>query len=158
MSVTGIERRPGRAVHCDDHAEPTPEQVPLPDALTHEPIDKKSPAQWAYERLILYIQNFELKLDRDHEVAMGFVGGDAGVLRIEGLGYFDPDIVTFYGAERDGTKTQLVQHVSQLNVMLKAMPRPKEEKDEEPYRIGFRLARDLEQGQDGDQEATPGAK
>ena len=33
---------------------------------------------------------------------MGFAGGDAGVLRIEGLGYFDPDIVTFYGRTRTG--------------------------------------------------------
>ena len=41
-------------------------------------------------------------------VAMGFTGGDAGVLRIEGMGYFDPDIVTFYGSDPVGGKTQLV--------------------------------------------------
>jgi hypothetical protein len=46
---------------------------------------------------------------------MGFVGGDAGVLRIEGMGYFDPDIVTFYGSDAAGSKTQLIQHVSQLS-------------------------------------------
>lgn len=154
MSVTGIERLPGHAVHCDHDASLTPEQKPLPPAMARKPVDQKSPAQWAYERLILYIQNFEEKLDKDQEVAMGFVGGDTGVLRIEGLGYFDPDIVTFYGSEINGTKTQLIQHVSQLNVMLKAMPRPTEETDEEPYRIGFRLAREFEQ----DQEATPETK
>jgi len=51
----------------------------------------------------------------------------AGVLRIEGLGYFDPDIVTFYGSDSSGGKTQLVQHVSQLNVMLRALPKPGEQ-------------------------------
>ncbi|MGR3837493.1 MAG: DUF6173 family protein, partial [Cognatishimia sp.] len=97
---------------------------------------------WAYERMILYIQNFEKLLDNEHEVAMGFAGGDMGVLRIEGMGYFDPDIVTFYGSDEMGAKTQLVQHVSQLNVMLRALPKPKEVVA--PNRIGFRLAQDLQ--------------
>ncbi|MEX0281288.1 MAG: DUF6173 family protein [Arenibacterium sp.] len=101
----------------------------------------KSSAQWAYERLILYIQNFEEQLDSEHEVAMGFTGGDAGVLRIAGMGYFDPDIVTFYGTDSTGTRTQLVQHVSQLNVLLRALPKPKA--DTPATRIGFRLAADL---------------
>jgi len=106
-----------------------------------KPAQAKSPAEWAYERLILYIQNFEEQLDSSHEVAMGFTGGDAGVLRIEGMGYFDPDIITFYGSDPAGGKTQLVQHVSQLNVMLRALP--KQVEAAEPNRIGFKLARDL---------------
>jgi hypothetical protein len=41
-------------------------------------------------------------------------------------------------------RTQLVQHISQLNVMLRALP--KKAPTEAPKRIGFRLAQDLEQG------------
>lgn len=111
------------------------------DGPTGTPTKAKSPAEWAYERLILYIQNFEEQLDGSHEVAMGFTGGDAGVLRIEGMGFFDPDIVTFYGSDPAGGKTQLVQHVSQLNVMLRALPKQVEQA--EPNRIGFKLAKDL---------------
>ena len=103
---------------------------------------KKSAAEWAYERLILYIQNFEKSLDNEHEIAMGFTGGNAGVLKIEGMGFFEPDIVTFYGSEPSGGKTQLVQHVSQLNVMLRALPKQVEQA--EPNRIGFRLLEGLE--------------
>ncbi|MDG1084553.1 MAG: DUF6173 family protein [Planktotalea sp.] len=110
------------------------------EGLSDKPVKAKSPAEWAYERLILYIQNFEEQLDNEHEVAMGFTGGDAGVLKIEGMGFFDPDIVTFYGSDPAGGKTQLVQHVSQLNVMLRALP--KEVETEEPNRIGFKLATD----------------
>ncbi len=102
----------------------------------------KSPAQWAYERLILYIQNFEKTLDKDQEVAMGFTDTGAGVLRIEGLGFFDPDIVTFYGQDQTGARTQLVQHVTQLNVLLRALPKPDEE--DEARRIGFQLGSALE--------------
>jgi len=115
-----------------------------PASVTSKPVEKKSAAEWAYERLILYIQNFEKALDSEHEVAMGFVGGDAGVLKIEGMGYFDPDIVTFYGSDASGSKTQLVQHVSQLSVMLRALPKPRAQAKAE--RIGFRLAEDLEKG------------
>ncbi|MEM9969855.1 MAG: DUF6173 family protein [Pseudomonadota bacterium] len=118
------------------------------DAKVPEDVAKaaaqKSPAQWAYERLILYIQNFEKMLDKDHEVAMGFTDTGAGVLRIEGMGFFDPDIVTFYGTDHIGARTQLVQHVSQLNVLLRALPKP--DANVEARRIGFQLARELEDG------------
>ncbi len=124
------------------HADPDAENKPLPESLSETPIDEKSPAEWAYERLVIYIQNFEEQLDNEHEIAVGFVGGDAGVLRIEGLGFFDPDIVTFYGTDGDGTKTQLIQHVTQLSVMLRAIPKESETVDAK--RIGFRLVADLE--------------
>lgn len=127
-------------VHAEDAICTGPDCVP---EKLKQPVASKSPAQWAYERLILYINNFEKQLDGDHEVAMGFAGGDAGVLRIEGLGYFDPDIVTFYGRDAEGARTQLVQHVSQLSVILRAAPKVIE--DAPAHRIGFRLARELEQ-------------
>ncbi|MEP2782171.1 MAG: DUF6173 family protein [Pseudoruegeria sp.] len=129
------------------HTDPTmasAEQKPLPAKLAGKSVKNKSPAEWAYERLVLYIRNFEEQLDNQHEVAIGMTGGDAGVLKIEGLGYFDPDIVTFYGTDPSGAKTQLIQHVSQLNVMLRAMPLQTSEPEQEPNRIGFRLAQDLE--------------
>jgi len=118
---------------------------PLPDAVTRKSMKQKSAAEWAYERLILYIQNFEKQLDNEHEVAMGFAGNETGVLRIEGLGYFDPDIVTFYGTDASGGRMQLIQHVSQLNVALRALPIPRE--DVPPRRIGFELAAELEQSE-----------
>ncbi|MEP1522571.1 DUF6173 family protein [Ascidiaceihabitans sp.] len=128
-------------VHADPKAK-NAAQKPVPDGVKKTPVGKKSPAQWAYERLIIYLKNFEEDLDNEHEMAMGFTGGDAGVLRIEGMGYYDPDIVTFYGSDPSGSKTQLVQHVSQLNVMLRALPKAVEQA--EPKRIGFRLAQDLD--------------
>ena len=74
--------RPGGAVHADGTT--SPEQHPLPAKIAKKPVAKKSPAEWAYQRLILYIQNFEKTLDNDHEVAMGFTDTGAGVLRIQG--------------------------------------------------------------------------
>ncbi|HET7409210.1 MAG TPA: DUF6173 family protein [Paracoccaceae bacterium] len=135
------------------------ERQPLPAAVTRKPRDRKSPAEWAYQRLILYVQKFEERLDADHEVGMGFAGSDAGMLRIKGMGYFAPDIVTFYGVDQHGQKTQLIQHVSQLSVMLKAAPKQHDKAE----RIGFQLGAGLEDqggegaGETGDKVADEGA-
>ncbi len=111
----------------------------------------KSPAEWAHDRLVLYIRNFESQLDAAQEIAMGFAGDEAGVLRIEGIGYFDPDIITFYGRDDSGARTQLIQHVSKLSVTLRAVP--KAGKDEPPRRIGFHLTSGWMGGDSGDASA-----
>lgn len=130
-------------VHTDPAARNAADQA-VPERVSGKPVAQKSPAQWAYERTVLYLKKFEEGLDEDHEIAMGFAGTDAGVLKIEGMGYFDPDIVTFYGADAAGNKMQLVQHVSQLSVVFRAAP--KALKTEAPNRIGFKLLQDLEEG------------
>ena len=102
----------------------------------------KSAAEWAFMRVVLYLKAFEEALDEDHEAAMGFATGPEGALRIRGVGYNAPDIVTFACQDRRGAQVQLIQHVSQLNVALRAVPKAP---DAKPYRIGFRLARVLEE-------------
>ncbi|MEM9717180.1 MAG: hypothetical protein AAF826_11750, partial [Pseudomonadota bacterium] len=57
-------------------------------AERHSDVSQKSPAEWAYDRIALYIENFEKTLNADEEVGMGFAGSDAGTLRIEGMGFF----------------------------------------------------------------------
>lgn len=116
-----------------------------------EPEKAKSPAEQAYERIILYIRNFEAHLDPSHEVAMGFAGSDSGVVGIEGLGFFEPDLITFYGRDDAGLKTQLIQHVNQLSVMLRAVPKPLP--DAPARRIGFRLTSGWTGGESGDGSA-----
>lgn len=124
----------------------------VPTELAHEqPVFdtvEKSEARWAYERMVHYIRNFESQLNPNEEVAMGFAGSDAGVVRIEGLGYYDPDILTFYGRDEDGMKTQLVQHVTQLSVMLRAVPKSLPEIP--ARRIGFHLRPGWTGGEAGD--------
>lgn len=117
----------------------TVEQKPLPEAVLEQ--GDKSPAEWAYERLILYIQTFEEQLDGEHEVGMGIAGADVGAVHIQGIGFFAPDMVTFYGTDDKGSKMQLVQHVNQLNVMLIAAPKT----EAKARRIGFQMAEQLDE-------------
>lgn len=135
------------AVSAEDDADEKVENQPLPPSMAQKPMDQKSPAEWAYERIILYIQKFEEQLDSDHEVVMGFVGGGVGSMHVQGMGFFAPDLVTFYGVDEGGTKTQMVQHVSQLNVTLKATI--KQNKEAEAARIGFLLEKELEKKKPG---------
>lgn len=106
----------------------------------------KGPAAVAHGRLVAQIRAFEADLDPEHEIAMGFAGGEAGTLLIAGIGFHDPDILTFFGVDEDGQKTQLIQHVSQLSVILRAVPRT----EDPPRRIGFRLQNGWQGGDAGD--------
>ena len=110
--------------------------------MAAKPVEQKSPAEWAYQRLILYIRNFEESLNAEEEAAFGFAGSDAGLIRIEGLGFFAPDLISFTGRDIQGHRTTLIQHVSQLNVALRAVP--KFTQDAPPIRVGFALAEALD--------------
>ena len=139
------------AVRLDPEAQGV-EDAPVP-ALR----PARSPAEWAYRRLVLYIARFEETLDAGHEVAMGFTDGGTGIIRIEGMGHFDPDIVTFYGTDPRGAKVQLIQHVTQLSVLLRALPKRRAE--DAPRRIGFRLRADLEEAPaDAPADPPPGGE
>ena len=91
-----------------------------------------------HANLVAAIADFEAGLDDAHEVALGFAGSEVGILRIEGIGWIEPDTLTFDGTDEMGIRTRMIQHVSQLNVMLVALPRA--DMEGEPRRIGFRLA------------------
>lgn len=127
-----------------------PDQPALPETSPN-PAAAIGPAQMACARIVQAIRTFEAQLDARQEVAMGFAGSDAGVLRIEGIGYVDPDLVTFYGSDEAGQKTQLIQHITQLSVMLRAVVT--QSNDTPARRIGFVLQTGWQGGDAGDGSA-----
>jgi hypothetical protein len=96
---------------------------------------------WMYERLILSIAKFEEKLDQEHEIGARLVTfGNHEVIHIEDVGYWGPDLVIFYGTSVEGKPLELLQHQSQVNVLLVAVPKG----GGKPRRIGFELVKKLE--------------
>lgn len=96
-----------------------------------------NPAAWMHERLMKYIGEFESDLDNDYEVGASLVSfGQSMVFHIQNIGYHGPDIITFYGINEEGESIQLIQHISQLNVLFIKL----EKIHEEPKRIGFQTA------------------
>ena len=45
-------------VHSDPSM-PNAAQKPVPQGVANTPAEQKSPARWAYERIIMYLKNFE---------------------------------------------------------------------------------------------------
>ncbi|QPA33055.1 hypothetical protein ISX45_00910 [Anoxybacillus caldiproteolyticus] len=89
-----------------------------------------------YKRLVKMINEFDEKLDQEHEVGVRLVSyGQTIQFHIEDLGYYDPSLIIFYGRLEDGTKVELIQHVSQISFLLMAVKRLNPEKPKR--RIGF---------------------
>lgn len=107
---------------------------------------QNDPAHWAFSRLSRLIADFESKLDENHEVGARFVNAPGDVaFHIRDVGFWGPDLLIFMGVNEHGGPVRLVQHYSQLNVMLSALPKPKPQ--EPPRRIGFHLQERVEKAQ-----------
>ena len=70
--------------------------------------------------------------------------GDAA-FAIRDLGFWGPDFILFMGVNGLGRPIRLVQHYTQINVLLSAMPKAKP--DEPARRIGFALQERVEKTQ-----------
>jgi hypothetical protein len=104
----------------------------------NEVVSPDRAAEATFNRIVAYIREFETNLDKDHEIGARMVSfGDTVQFHIVDMGYWNPDIVTFDGLDDAGRRMKLIQNVSQLNVLLVAMP--KRIDHEEPRRIGFVL-------------------
>jgi hypothetical protein len=103
--------------------------------------ERLNPAEWMYERLVKQIVDFEKRLSPDEEIGGRFVAAPReGAFHIEDLSYWGPDMLMFMGRDADGRPIQLMQHYTQMSILLCAVPKEKDE----PRRIGFVLMDNLE--------------
>lgn len=98
---------------------------------------KRGMADTIHNRLMTQIGQFEATLDSNHEVGAYLASfGGQHLIRIERIGYHNPYFIVFYGwTEPAGERVQLVQHTTQINVLLVALPILPDEAT--PRRIGF---------------------
>jgi len=110
---------------------PPIEAKPLPS--------KNNPAEWMFDRLIRLIDDFEKGLSDQEEIGGRLTGAPGeGTFHIDDIGFWGPDLIMFYGKNRDGRPVRLIQHYQQLSVLLTSMPK---EKSEPARRIGFAIQR-----------------
>ena len=99
-----------------------------------------SHADWKYEKLVEQLREYESTLDSDHELAACLASfGSMVTMVVTELGYQNPDMLYFYGYV-NGKPAQLIQHVSQLNLLLTSVER--EDKTKPARRIGFTASYD----------------
>jgi hypothetical protein len=98
-------------------------------------------AKWMHERLVRSIVQFESGLDDQHEIGARLVSfSEREPIHIEDVGFWGPDLIIFDGRNLDGHPVQLLQHVTQISVLLVAVPKAAQE----ARRIGFELQKKLE--------------
>jgi hypothetical protein len=99
------------------------------------------------DRLIVEIRRFNEGLDQEHEVGVCLANfGRDCTIHLRELLCADPSLIYLRGETESGDAVQLMQHVSQVNLLLVAVRRSK---PNEPKRqIGFGMAAG------GEQEST----
>lgn len=89
-----------------------------------------------YNRLLIWINDFHKTLDDEYEAGVKLVNfGQTVTFHIEELGYWNPSLISFKGHTEDGEPVELIQHVSQISVLLLKMKREYPEEQKRP--IGF---------------------
>ncbi len=89
-----------------------------------------------YNRLVAWITDFDKSLDPEHEVGVRLVSfGQTLVFHLENLGYWNPSLISFKGTTEDGSPVELIQHVSQISILLTRLSRRDTASPKRP--IGF---------------------
>lgn len=82
------------------------------------------------------IQAYDETLDEAHEVGIRLVSsGQTLTFHFGGMGYADPSLISFTGETDAGEPLELIQHVSQINLLLTTLPRLHPEKPKAKFRL-----------------------
>ena len=77
-----------------------------------------------YKRLMKWITDFDATLDEAHEVGIRLVSfGQSVTFSLQAMGYWNPSLISFSGVLQDGSPVELIQHVTQISVLLMKLPR-----------------------------------
>lgn len=97
-----------------------------------------------HRRLINWINNFHQALDDEHEVGARLVNfGQTVTFHIEDISYWNPSLISFQGKNENGECVELIQHVSQISILLVAMKRSNTDEPKRP--IGFASWKEFEE-------------
>ena len=108
--------------------------------INKQAFHQRNPVKIMFSNLVKQITEFESKLTENEEIGGRLVSAPGiGVFHINNVSYLLPDMIIFDGINEHQKPIQLIQHHSQLSVLLTALPKL----TEEPNRIGFKMAEHL---------------
>lgn len=112
-----------------------PPSAPLDTAEDEDP-ETPYLASDMYRRIVALINNFESDMPDDMQAGGRLVSAGNITFSIQDVGFWDPNMIVFYGELSDGSHVELVQHLSQLNLLLVAVKRT-DDTDKPRRIIGF---------------------
>jgi Family of unknown function (DUF6173) len=117
----------------------TPKFPDLPIPNLRNPLVENAEANYAsefYNRIVKLINDFDASLDNEHEVGIRLVNfGQTVVFHLEDIGFWNPSLIFFIGKTEDDEPVQLIQHVSQISILLRKLQRKDASKPK--HKIGF---------------------
>jgi hypothetical protein len=101
-----------------------------------------------HSRLVKWINDFDSSLDQEYEVGVRLVSfGQTVVFHLDDISYWNPSLISFQGRTDDGHPVELIQHVSQISILLMKLKRPDPSKPKR--KIGFEVsAKETEKADD----------
>ncbi len=124
---------------------PTPDLSLIPDPsknIITSIIDSNLASEF-HHRLTNWINEFHKSLDEEHEAGARLVSfGQSITFHIEDIGFSNPSLISFSGRTETGEPVELIQHVTQISILLMKMKRAKPEEPKRP--IGFASWEDFE--------------
>jgi hypothetical protein len=98
--------------------------------------DEQNHASEFQKRLVEWIKEFDETLDEEHEVGARLVNfGESISFHIQSIGYWNPSLIVFNGLTKNNEPVELIQHVSQISILL--MKLPKIDPNKPKHRFGF---------------------
>jgi hypothetical protein len=120
---------------------------PFPGGIKYliDPADLRTPlethadsnlASEFYSRLQSWITQFDESLDNEHEVGVRLVSfGQSVQFHLHSISYWNPSLISFTGTADTGEPIQLIQHVSQISILLMKVAR--QNPSQPKQKIGF---------------------
>jgi Family of unknown function (DUF6173) len=114
-----------------------PVYTPPPNpSATLKTIAEANLASEFYNRLVQWINKFNEGLDNEHEVGVRLVNfGQTITFHLKDISYWNPSLIMFQGHTESNEPVELIQHTSQISILLMKLPRRNPESPKSP--IGF---------------------
>jgi hypothetical protein len=86
--------------------------------------------------LVTWINDFHDSLEKEYEAGLTLANfGKTITFHVNNIGYLNPSLISFEGFKEDGDPVKLIQHVTQINILLTKIKRKDPQKPKTP--IGF---------------------
>ncbi|MHC2334486.1 DUF6173 family protein [Bradyrhizobium sp. USDA 4454] len=105
--------------------------VPPPNPMYEYMRQQNNQAGDAKERLLGLINDYQERMSDDVEIGIRVAGSTS--FRLRAISVSNPDIMIFDGIDDNGNEVRLLQHHSQVAILLESMPKL----GTEPFRVGF---------------------